>query len=135
MAKLIRSSLATVCFGLSVSSLALWLQSEVQWATFLLDVENGEAIFEVRTDTAAVDYYEALRFGEVWRESHSAKDKTRFEARSDYGLFARFPLWYPSLVFALAGVGVLRFRRQFSIRSAMICVSVVALLLGIVAAL
>ncbi|QDT75734.1 hypothetical protein [Lacipirellula limnantheis] len=41
-----------------------------------------------------------------------------------------FPLWYPALVFALAGVGVLRFRRQFSIRSALICVSIVAVLLA-----
>jgi hypothetical protein len=41
-----------------------------------------------------------------------------------------FPLWYPALIFALAGVGVLRFRRQFSIRSALVAVSVVAALLG-----
>jgi hypothetical protein len=41
-----------------------------------------------------------------------------------------FPLWYPPLIFAVAGVGVLRFRRQFSIRSAFVAVSVVAALLG-----
>jgi hypothetical protein len=46
-----------------------------------------------------------------------------------------FPLWYPALVFALAGVGGLRFRRQFSIRSALVAVSVVAALLGMVVAL
>ena len=46
-----------------------------------------------------------------------------------------FPLWYPALIFALAGVGVLRFRRQFSIRSAFIAVSIVAALLGMVVAL
>jgi hypothetical protein len=43
----------------------------------------------------------------------------------------RLPLWYVSLILALAGVGVLRFRRQFSIRSALVCVGVVALLLGL----
>jgi hypothetical protein len=46
-----------------------------------------------------------------------------------------FPLWYPALVFALAGVGVIRFRRQFSIRSALVEVTVVAALLGMAAAL
>lgn len=45
------------------------------------------------------------------------------------------PLWYPALIFALAGVAVLRFRRQFSIRSAMIGLAVVAMLLGMVVAL
>ena len=51
------------------------------------------------------------------------------------GRTVKFPLWYPALIFALAGVGVLRFRRQFSIRTALICVSVVAVLLGMVVAL
>lgn len=46
-----------------------------------------------------------------------------------------FPLWYPALVFALAAVGVIRFRRQFRIRSALIGLSVVAALLGMVVAL
>jgi hypothetical protein len=46
-----------------------------------------------------------------------------------------FPLWYPALVFALALAAVLRFRRQFSIRSALVAASVVAALLGIVVAL
>jgi hypothetical protein len=56
----------------------------------------------------------------------------------NFGRFRRslfFPLWYPALVFALAGVAALRFRRQFSIRSALVAVSVVAALLGMVVAL
>ena len=57
------------------------------------------------------------------------------------GVFGRrgrkiyFPLWYPALVFALAGVGVIRFRRQFSIRSALIAFAVVAALLAMPLAL
>jgi hypothetical protein len=51
------------------------------------------------------------------------------------GIGVMFPLWYPALIFALAGVGILRFRRQFSICSALTCVSVVALLLGMVVAI
>jgi len=55
----------------------------------------------------------------------------RFSSRRyGKGIAVYFPLWYPALVFALAGVGVLRFRRQFSIRSALVAVSVVAALLG-----
>ncbi len=41
-----------------------------------------------------------------------------------------FPLWYPALIFALGGVGVLRFRRQLSIRLALVCLTVAAALLG-----
>ncbi len=41
-----------------------------------------------------------------------------------------FPIWYPAFVLAIAGVGVLRVSRQFSIRWTLICVGVVALLLG-----
>jgi hypothetical protein len=54
----------------------------------------------------------------------------------EHGLFGHtaigyyFPLWYPALIFALAGVAALRFRRQFSIRSALVCLTVVAALLG-----
>ena len=51
------------------------------------------------------------------------------------GMAIYFPLWYPALIFALAGVAVLRFRRQFSIRSALVCLTVVAALLGMVVAL
>ena len=49
---------------------------------------------------------------------------------SRIGYSIRFPLWYSALIFALAGVCVHRFRRQFSIRSALVAVSVVAALLG-----
>ena len=40
-----------------------------------------------------------------------------------------FPLWYPALIFALAGVASLRLGR-FTLRSAIIATSVVAVLLG-----
>ncbi|MBA4107932.1 MAG: hypothetical protein C0485_19545 [Pirellula sp.] len=41
-----------------------------------------------------------------------------------------FPLWFPPIIFALAGAGVLRVSRQFSIRSALIATTVVAALIG-----
>jgi hypothetical protein len=46
-----------------------------------------------------------------------------------------FPLWYPALIFALAGVGVLRLGRRFTLRSAIIATTVVAGLLGMAAVL
>ena len=45
-----------------------------------------------------------------------------------------FPLWYPALVFALAAVAAIRIRR-FTLRSALVGMSVVAPLLGMVVAL
>ena len=62
------------------------------------------------------------------------KAQSRFRP-SDEVMQVYFPLWYPALVFALAGVGVIRFRRQFSIRSALIAFAVVAALLAMPLAL
>lgn len=41
-----------------------------------------------------------------------------------------FPLWYPCLLFALAGVAALRLGRRFTLRSAILATAVVAGLLG-----
>jgi hypothetical protein len=42
-----------------------------------------------------------------------------------------FPLWYPALIFALAGVAALRVSRQFSIRTVLVAMTVAAALIGI----
>jgi hypothetical protein len=44
---------------------------------------------------------------------------------------AYLPLWYPALIFALAGVGALRLGHRFTLRSAIIATTVVAGLLGV----
>ena len=66
-------------------------------------------------------------------EGHAGQAKSANSDRS-FGQYRYrwfwFPTLYPALIFALAGVGVLRFRSQFSIRSAMICLTAVAALLG-----
>jgi hypothetical protein len=46
-----------------------------------------------------------------------------------------FPLWYPTLVFALAAVAAIRVGRRFTLRSTLIATAIVAALLGMVAAL
>jgi hypothetical protein len=46
-----------------------------------------------------------------------------------------FPLWYPALIFALAGAASLRLDRRFNLRSAIITTTLVAGLLGLAVAL
>ena len=41
-----------------------------------------------------------------------------------------FPLWYPALIFTLAGVAALRLGRRFTLRSAIVATSILAGLLG-----
>ncbi len=145
MAKYLRYALAVVCFAASVGCLALW------WRSFSYSesasgpsVFQGEMLYlhalrgtgalgtqviartphwkygsrpraEVESVESADGDENGRRFGAVW---------------NDAVWFINFPVLYPALVFALAGLGVLRFRRQFSIRSAMITTTVVATLVG-----
>ncbi|WP_145435636.1 hypothetical protein [Lacipirellula limnantheis] len=41
-----------------------------------------------------------------------------------------FPLWYPALIFALAGIAALRLGRRSTLRSAIIATTIVTGLLG-----
>lgn len=52
---------------------------------------------------------------------------------SDFGRAIIFPLWYPALVFALGGVGVIRLGRQFTLRSAFVVTTVSVALTGMLA--
>lgn len=52
---------------------------------------------------------------------------------SDFGRSLIFPLWYPALVFALGGVGVIRCKRQFTLRAAFIVTTVFVVLAGMFA--
>ncbi|WP_428306903.1 hypothetical protein [Lacipirellula sp.] len=74
---------------------------------------------------------ERLRAAVVeWQIRHS-----RSGLFGKYGYVTYFPLWYPALVSALAGIGVLRLGRRFTLRSALIATTVAAGLLGIAVAL
>lgn len=42
----------------------------------------------------------------------------------------RFPHWYSALIFAIAGIASLRVGRRFTLRSALIATTVVAVMLG-----
>jgi hypothetical protein len=150
MAKFIRYSLATVCFTASVACLALWwdtIANELHWIAMYVS-PSFHLQLRAAAGTGNVELRRRILPGDnllgEWHVQNSA-----FRGRANQlpwtggqqGAFGRtrtgvyFPLWYPALAFAIAGVGVLRFRRQFSMRSALIAVSVVAALLGMVVAL
>ncbi len=70
---------------------------------------------------------------DLWNESlhRTVRDEGRFIGYN-YGVV--FPLWYPTLVFGLAGVAAVRFGRRFTLRSAIIATTIVAGLLAMAAA-
>ena len=125
----LRYALATVCFAASVGCCIMLLLSWSGLASIDIPISKGRTIevklwlgeFRMRIDQPRSSRLSAQPVAE------RVSDGGRF-VLTRRGVY--FPLWYPALIFALAGVGVLRFRRQFSIRSALICVSVVAALLG-----
>lgn len=151
----IRYSLTAICVAVSITWLALWWRNasnryrftmyQVTYVSgtseFNLKVLFGKAIVgahqrDVFTPAQKGWYFRGL----LLDDRHLTRFQEDIKRHGVFGLGPRagsvyFPIWYPALILALTGVGVLRFRRQFSIRSALICVSVVALLLGMIVAL
>jgi hypothetical protein len=135
--RIIRYALATLCFAASVGCLALWWRSLTrmeqisggisQTHSLVFLTFRGEStigIFEIEGPAHFPWGVRSELIDPKFRPP-APSSRFRFDGRTIY-----FPGWYPALIFALAGVGVLRFRRQFSIRSALIAVTVVAALLG-----
>jgi hypothetical protein len=141
----LRYALATFCFAASVGCLALWWRSN----TFLDRLEGtdpfGTASIHFSSQKGSFCYAVIdnpnLRGMDEWSyfsrevEKHgqfvlSARPKGFSRFTSDTSVEVFFPLWYPALIFALAGVGVLRLGRRFTLRSAIIATTVVAGLLG-----
>jgi hypothetical protein len=143
----LRYAIAALFFAASVGCLALWWRSASHWdihewltkppfCGHILQTIDGMALVEFNHEYAYAPSISRSYFHTSNRANGQLKSK--IEKRGLFyliGMNAQFPLWYPALVFALAGVGVLRFRRQFSIRSALISLTVVAALLGMVVAL
>ena len=139
----IRYALAALYFTASVGCLALWgliaaRPNSAHFAIFVLypltiEVQfcDGEAKIAllrrfrrtvsglVRTfSTGVLDGVYPTQFGRT----------IKYQTNGFRSVF--FPLRFPALMFALAGIGVLRFRRQFSIRSTLIATTVVAVLIA-----
>jgi hypothetical protein len=143
MANFIRYALATICFAAGVGFLELWWRSQTKFdwwegpsnlapkrANCLL-ASRGQ--FQLRLwseaessgQTSKWNYYSGDLPNVYDEDSLRNSDKFMVTAHAIH-----FPTWYPGLIFALAGVGVIRFRRRFSIRSALIATTVVAALIG-----
>ena len=141
----LRYALATFCFAASVGCLALWQHGSI---------DQGERMwnFPTRSQTlcattkAGMCYLMLVRIDpRVSAAAEGELRSTQIEyainiharvGRQDLGTIGRFagilyfPLWYPALIFAFAGVAALRLGRRFTIRSAIIATTVVAGLLG-----
>lgn len=152
MSKLIRYALAFPCFAACVGSLALWGWSashDNQRVTVTYRMATKAASVSLVGGVAHLNFrqgnFNAKRFrnGLIFESINLYGIDTQFYPAyiQTFGLIGRyknqihFPLWYAALAFTLAGVGALRFRRQFSIRSALVAMGVVAALQGMVAVL
>lgn len=156
----LRYALATVCFALSVGCLGLWWRSHNyrdacigpvlneenviyleswQGLGWIASLGRGAALYADQSFTfRSPDRQWQFLSEESLEMTQEMRTKDRRGQSRLFGHTARscyFPLWFPALVFTLAGVGVLRLGRRFTIRSAIIATTVVAGLLGIVVAL
>ena len=149
MLKLLRYALATICFSASVGYLALWGWSfthrnrivGASWysdgRTFHASVDCGETVVSLAARNP-FPLHSRLQFRSA-TVSDAVRNFAFIEPRPGlFGMRRRnvfFPLWYPALVFALAGIAALRLGRRFTLRSAIIATTVVAGLLGMAVAL
>ena len=140
----LRYGLAMLCFAASVACLAWWWRSWTRRDVML--VQNGLTAY---TRVGVESYLGALRIVLLGRDNaptiswgHNSQpidDQSRqllAAAIERHGRFqgssvqVRFPLWYPALIFALAGVASIRLGRRFTLRSVIIATAAVAGLLG-----
>jgi hypothetical protein len=136
----LRYALATFCFAASVGGLALWWRSSTYWDRVGISL-NGNTQLHISTffGRCRLDFMPPA-ISRLWHRSvaiDSEFEKNFAQPPAFRGTRWRevpkliwFPLWYASLIFALAGVAALRLGRRFTLRSAIIATTVVAVLLG-----
>ena len=138
----LRYALATVCFAASVGCLALWWRSTTHFESVGGSV-NGSTLLRVsaycgRCNIRLTDFrpthwrYKSEEFDAEFESINTLPPYFAASVSHDHRmrLQVKFPIWYPALVFALAGVAALRLGRRFTLRSALIATAVVAGLLG-----
>jgi hypothetical protein len=136
----LRYALATFCFAASVGCLALWCFDRIEGfgpgvlSTWPIEIEARSGVFVLGGMPDST-----MGMFESWEEVAAFAEYDFFQdVIGREGLFGRidrtvyFPLWYPALIFALAGIASLRLGRRFTLRSAIIATAVVAGLLGMV---
>ena len=145
----LRYTLATVCFAASVGCLALWWRSATT-----SDSWNGPHIANPHRELGLRTWVGLFKASigstrsdpvEPWHHSSSIISEAERDFKSQYvasfrcfgalhyygGMDVHLPIFYPALIFALAGVGALRLGRRFTLRSAIIATTVLAGLLGV----
>ena len=141
----LRYTLATFCFTASVGCVGLWWRSTTTRHAVHCSTGVGTVWVEAQQGYIAAQqpdhgwtptgldmdqYYQSVP---TTLESEEGL-RGSIHAFGHFGMlgfhFVHFPLWYPALVFALAGVAVLRLGRRFTLRSAIIATTIVAGLLG-----
>ena len=145
----IRYSVATVCFAASVGCLLLW------WRSYSISYRAEGPNYAAPDFSVVLEAYYGRGIAllgvsndiplQIWSLRSTADDRRLKQMRDIFtnshsfallptggkaSLSFHFPLWYPALIFALAGVASLRLGRRFTLRSALIATTVVAGLLG-----
>lgn len=149
MTKYFRYSLAALCLAASVACIGLW------WRSFAWHDQITGGINTRYDAVVATSFLGSCEFRFVQRDAYAppkmiwriSSKHVSFIARlsnleslshSGFAITPRggyFPLWFPALIFALAGVGILRLGKRFTLRSALVATTVVAGLLGMAVAL
>jgi hypothetical protein len=135
----LRYTLAAFCFAASVGCMGLWWRSDKLLAVSYFGTHHE---IEVVSDFGFASVYanqtsSGRRLAE-WRltaidawEAPWFADEFDVQGRfGGDGGAVYFPLWYPALIFALAGAAALRLGRRFTLRSAIIATTVLCALLG-----
>jgi hypothetical protein len=146
MLKATRYTLAAICLASSVGCLAVWWRSEtyrdviftptyvIPTRPLWIDVYSGHVNLSLGLEDESRGLLFELQHAAhrvEWDDPQSNPPWTYSHAQ---GNTITFPLWYAALVFALVAVAAIRIRR-FTLRSALVATSVVAVLLGMVVAL
>ena len=140
MAKGIRYCLALLCFAASVGCLGLWWRSYTVWERIYCQspTSSGMIYFSAFRGAVYIGPADAPMVPIKWQHAPIVIADMNNPADAGYGpkqfgwygTGYHFPFWYAALVFVLSGVAVLRFRRQFSIRSAIVATTIMAALMG-----
>ena len=138
----LRYALATICFAASVGCMGLRVWSILDTSGMRMVSYSTTGAYHCEIFNGQFHAYfapESRRWTEYigWLAISHAAPEGMVERRATFprlGLSPHgylFPAWYPALIFALAGVGILRLSRRFRIRFTLIATTVVAALVGI----
>ena len=155
--KYLRYSLATFCFAASVGCLLLWcwtlhysadciglgyiwkVSAPYQNISVSVEAMQGDARLDIIKDAFMQTGWQA--YGREYTSRHVedsdylSQGRRFWVHRVDWRARCGAPLWFISSAFLAVSIAALRFDSRFSLRSALIAITVVTVLLGIVVAM